>query len=198
MGHFTEQYVRRGLEFYKRLIACSALERIEVELLRQLARGGIVGFKCADGKYTGEIVDHIRQFTEEPHFLSLNGTALLLLPDREEFAEDRRVLYRHAREAWAELQKGTAIMPLTHFPCGKALKHGIDPAENVIRTYNGAADIARELSVPRRLIVPAIHIHWNAVEHANGDAKKFCRTYKIKERCLRKATEIWAELLQAA
>ncbi len=198
MGHFSETYVRKGLEFYKRLIACGALERIEVEVLRHLARGGVVGFKCADGKYTGEIVDHIRQFTEEPHFLALNGTALLLVPDREEFSEDRRVLYKHATEAWAELKKGTSILPLTHFPCGKALKHGIDPAQNVIRTYLGAGDIATVLNVDRKLIVPAIHIHWNAVEHANGDRNKYCRTYKIKELCLHKAAEIWAELQKAA
>ncbi len=198
MRIFTEQYMKLGLELYKRLIACGALERIEVERLRHLSRGGIVGFKCSDGKYAGEIVDHIRQFTEEPHFLSLNGTALLLMPDREEFAEDRRVLYRHAKESWAELQKGTAILPLTHFPCGKAFKHGIDPAQNVVRTYLGADDIATELSVSRRLVVPAIHIHWNAVEHANGDAKKFCRTYMIKASCVQRAPEIWNELQIAA
>jgi len=198
LGHFDEKYLADGLELCRRLIECKALEIIDGERLKHLARGGIVGFKCADGKYAGDIADHIRCFTDEPHFLSLNGTALLLLPDMEEFAEDRRVLYKHAREAWAELKKGTTIVPLTHFPCGKAHKHDISLVANLLRTYDAAADIARELGVDRRVVVPMIHIHWNVIETTNGNPYKHCRTYKIKISCNTEAPRLWQQLTQAA
>lgn len=197
MGHFSEKYIRKGLIFFRELIKVGALEDLQEDLLKKLAEDEFVGFHCSDGKYSIDLIDHIRRYSGQPHFISLNGAAVLLVPDRLEFADDRATLYRHADEAWHEFEKGKGFVNLTHFPCGKCFKHAIEPPQNIIRTYDGASDISTMLRIPRVRVMPLIQIHWNYFEHENGDPL-VCRTYKIKQSCKTEAPRIWQQIQQVA